>query len=82
MRKDLDVVKKELYLPQSDEPSGLKLNLEDLHVDPNVTFRPLVYKVSPKLGDAEISSKRGNARWVRRFVLIHGTGFLARPITH
>ncbi len=41
MRKDLDVVKKELY-PQSDEPSGLKLNLEDLHVDPNVTFRPLV----------------------------------------
>jgi hypothetical protein len=28
--------------PQNDEPSGLKLNFEDLHVDPKVTFRPLV----------------------------------------
>ena len=41
MRKDLDMAKKEMY-PQSDEPSGLKLNLDDLHVDPRVTFRPLV----------------------------------------
>jgi len=41
MRKDLDVAKKELY-PQNDEPSGLKLNLDDLHVDPKATFRPLV----------------------------------------
>jgi twitching motility protein PilT len=41
MRKDLDAAKKEMY-PQSDEPSGLKLNLDDLHVDPKVTFRPLV----------------------------------------
>ncbi len=41
MRKDLDTAKKEMY-PQSDEPSGLKLNLDDLHVDPKVTFRPLV----------------------------------------
>jgi twitching motility protein PilT len=41
MRKDIDVAKKEMY-PQNDEPSGLKLNFEDLHVDPKVTFRPLV----------------------------------------
>ena len=41
MRKDLDVAKKELF-PQSDEPTGLKLNLDDLHVDPRSTYRPLV----------------------------------------
>jgi hypothetical protein len=29
--------------PASEEPSGLKLNFEDLHVDPMATFRPLVY---------------------------------------
>ena len=33
MRKDLDLAKKEMF-PQSDEPCGLKLNFEDLHVDP------------------------------------------------
>ncbi len=41
MRQDIDVAKKEMY-PQNDEPSGLKLNLDDLHVDPRSTFRPLV----------------------------------------
>lgn len=41
MRKDIDYAKKEMF-PNSDEPSGLKLNLEDLHVDPSSTFRPLV----------------------------------------
>ena len=41
MRKDIDVAKKELY-PSGDEPSGLKLNFDDLYVDPNATFRPLV----------------------------------------
>ena len=41
MRKDLDYAKKEMF-PASDEPTGLKLNLDDLHVDPSVTFRPLV----------------------------------------
>jgi twitching motility protein PilT len=41
MRKDLDIAKKEMY-PQTDEPSGLKLNYEDLYVDPKATFRPLV----------------------------------------
>jgi len=28
--------------PQGDEPSGLKLNYQDLHVDPGATFRPVV----------------------------------------
>jgi len=28
--------------PPSDEPSGLKLNFEDLYVDPHATYRPLV----------------------------------------
>lgn len=41
MRKDLDIAKKEMY-PQVDEPTGLKLNFEDLYVDPKATFRPLV----------------------------------------
>ena len=41
MRKDLDIAKKEMY-PPSDEPSGLKLNFEDLYVDPHATYRPLV----------------------------------------
>ncbi len=41
MRKDIDLAKKEMF-PQSDEPTGLKLNYEDLHVDPMATFRPLV----------------------------------------
>ena len=41
MRKDIDYAKKEMF-PESNEPSGLKLNLEDLHVDPSSTFRPLV----------------------------------------
>lgn len=41
MRKDLDIAKKEMY-PATDEPSGLKLNFEDLYVDPKATFRPLV----------------------------------------
>ncbi len=41
MRKELDLAKKEMY-PQADEPSGLKLNLDALHVDPRATFRPLV----------------------------------------
>jgi twitching motility protein PilT len=41
MRKDLDIAKKEMF-PQTEEPTGLKLNFEDLHVDPSSTFRPLV----------------------------------------
>jgi twitching motility protein PilT len=41
MRKDLDLAKKEMY-PGSEEPSGLKLNLDDLYVDPKSTYRPLV----------------------------------------
>lgn len=40
MRKSLDLAKKEMY-PVDDEPTGLRLNLEDLHVDPNATFRPI-----------------------------------------
>lgn len=41
MRKDIDLAKKEMF-PQNDEPTGLKLNLDDLHYDPKVTFRPLM----------------------------------------
>lgn len=41
MRKDIDYAKKEMF-PQTEAPSGLKLNLDDLHVDPSATFRPLV----------------------------------------
>lgn len=41
MRKDVDQAKKEMF-PTVDEPTGLKLNFEDLHVDPSATFRPLV----------------------------------------
>ncbi|MHA3770326.1 type IV pilus twitching motility protein PilT [Verrucomicrobiota bacterium sgz303538] len=40
MRKSLDLAKKEMF-PVDDEPTGLRLNLEALHVDPNSTFRPM-----------------------------------------
>lgn len=40
MRKSIDLVKKEMF-PVDDEPTGLRLNLEDLHVDPSATYRPL-----------------------------------------
>jgi twitching motility protein PilT len=40
MRTRLDQAKKEMF-PADDEPTGLRLNMEDLHVDPNVTFRPM-----------------------------------------
>lgn len=39
MRKSIDVAKKEMF-PPDDEPTGLKLNLEDLHVDPHTTYIP------------------------------------------
>ncbi len=41
MRKELDMAKKQMF-PQGEEASGLKLNLDDLHIDPKATFRPLV----------------------------------------
>ncbi len=41
MRKDLDLAKKQMY-PADEEPSGLKLNFEDLYVDPKATFLPRV----------------------------------------
>jgi twitching motility protein PilT len=41
MRKSIDTAKKEMF-PADDEPTGLRLNFEDLHVDPSATFRPLV----------------------------------------
>jgi twitching motility protein PilT len=39
MRKSIDIAKKEMF-PPDDEPTGLKLNLDDLHVNPNATYIP------------------------------------------
>jgi twitching motility protein PilT len=41
MRQDLDLAKKQMF-PAGDEPTGLKIDLEALHIDPKATFRPLV----------------------------------------
>jgi twitching motility protein PilT len=41
MRKSIDTAKKEMF-PTDDEPTGLRLNFEDLHVNPDSTYRPLV----------------------------------------
>ncbi len=41
MRKDIDLAKKEMY-PADEEPTGLKIDLESLHMDPKATFRPRV----------------------------------------
>ncbi len=40
MRKALDVVKKELF-PEDDTPTGMRLNLEALHLAPGMTPRPV-----------------------------------------
>jgi twitching motility protein PilT len=40
MRKSLDVVKKEMF-PGDDTPTGLRLNLEALHVAPGTTPKPV-----------------------------------------
>ncbi|MGV3531652.1 MAG: type IV pilus twitching motility protein PilT, partial [Chthoniobacteraceae bacterium] len=39
MRKSIDVAKKEMF-PPDDEPTGLKLNFDDLHMNPNATYIP------------------------------------------
>ncbi len=40
MRKSLDTVKKELF-PEDDAPTGMRLNLEALHITPGAASRPL-----------------------------------------
>ena len=40
MRKSLDVVKKELF-PEDDTPTGMRLNLEALHMAPGGTATPM-----------------------------------------
>ena len=41
MRKTLDVVKKQLF-PEEDVPTGMRLNLDALHVAPGATHQPRV----------------------------------------
>ena len=40
MRKALDTVKKELF-PEDDTPTGMRLNLEALHITPGAASRPM-----------------------------------------
>ena len=39
MVASIDVAKKEMF-PPDDEPTGLKLNFDDLHMNPNATYIP------------------------------------------
>jgi twitching motility protein PilT len=41
MRKSIDVVKKQMF-PDDDTPTGMRLNLEALHLTPGGTHKPLV----------------------------------------